>query len=149
MKSGLHSLLLCCRQDEARHSEKHREHDDLGDVSLREGLDDVRGHEVEEHIADLGNIAERIRHGLGELDSAAGLEPSGQAEAQHERDGRRREIEDEDLDTEAAEDACIRQAGDGGEEIEEDERNSGHQEQADEEIAQRLDQGRALSEDEA
>ena len=145
----LQRLASCVAEHETRNPEKHRENDDLRHIALGESLYDVGGDELEEHVDDAGNGAELFGNWLAQLETAARLDPRCDGEAKRQRRRRCEQVIGEDLDPEPPEKSDVSQIRDGGQQVEEDERDGGHQQETNEQIADRFDDGGALAENES
>jgi hypothetical protein len=132
-------------QQQRRHAEEQREHDDLGHVTPGERGEHVIGNEAEEHFGDAGYLPEGRLDLLGQLHPNAGSQQVHRHEPQRQRQGRRQDVVGDDLAAQPAQGANVAEAGHSGQQVEEDQRDDRHHEEPDEQVSQRLHYYRTLA----
>ena len=138
-----------------RDAEKNREEDDLQDVAFREGVDDARGHDVREEVAEAHRLPLRrvlrdvaASHGR-HVQAGARLGDVHDDEPDRERE-RRHDLEvDERLEADGADLLQVVHVGDAERDREEDDRPDHHPDERDERVAQRSHRTRGIRRDDA
>ncbi len=133
-----------------RDPEQEREDDELHHVAVRESSENVGRNHVEEDFPRGGRVPYRPRDAFGdrlrELHPGPRTQESDGPQPQGERDEVGREEVAQRLPGEPPKRARVRERCEPGEEVEEDERDGGKNQERDEEVAQRLDRGDPLAE---
>jgi len=146
VEAALHGRALFFREQQRRDAEKDRKDDDLRHLSRAERLKHILRHEVEQHVRQTRNLSEISVHFTRQTHTDAGTKQLHDENAERHRHDAREGIEEHDLAADTSEDAKVSHRRQTGEQVKEDERQRCHQQEANEEIADRLHDSGAFAE---